>query len=196
MPLKPPLDPRTFPRPPALEKLSRHLQIKWHGAVIADTRDAYWVLETHHAPTYYLPRAALAPSVALARAPGSSSSFCEWKGRATYWDLTHPAAPPASSSASGGAGEASQQQQQQQQQQQPLGEGGHAPETTRAKVWSYEDPSERFRGIKGYLSFYVGPWSCWVDGEEARAQPGGFYGGWVTDEVVGTVKGGPGTWGW
>ena len=184
MPPKPALDVRTFPRPPALEKLSRHLQIRWHGVVVADTRDAYWVLETHHAPTYYLPRAALAPSVALARAPGSSASFCEWKGRATYWDLTHPA-PVASSG--GGPGEAAAQQ--------PSGDG-HAPETARARAWSYEDPSERFRGIQGYLSFYVGPWSCWVDGEEARAQPGGFYGGWVTDEVTGTVKGGPGTWGW
>ena len=51
MPPKPPLDPRKFPRPPALEKLSRRLQVKWKGAVIADTKDAYWVLETHHAPS-------------------------------------------------------------------------------------------------------------------------------------------------
>ena len=121
--------------------------------------------------------------MSLTRAAGSGGSFCEWKGRATYWDLTHsPSASSASGSetASGVAGATTQE----------------PAETARARVWSYEDPTSTFAPIKGYLSFYVGPWSCWVDGEEARPQPGGFYGGWVTDEVVGTVKGGPGTWGW
>lgn len=45
------LNVQSFPRPPLLEKISRHLQIKWKGTVIADTRDAYWVLETHHPPS-------------------------------------------------------------------------------------------------------------------------------------------------
>ena len=27
-------------------------------------------------------------------------------------------------------------------------------------------------------------------------QPGDFYGGWVTSDIEGKVKGGPGTWGW
>lgn len=26
--------------------------------------------------------------------------------------------------------------------------------------------------------------------------PGDFYGGWVTSELEGPMKGGPGTWGW
>jgi hypothetical protein len=38
--------------------------------------------------------------------------------------------------------------------------------------------------------------ACWVDGEKVRAQEGGFYGGWITSEVVGPFKGGPGTSGW
>ncbi len=46
------------------------------------------------------------------------------------------------------------------------------------------------------MSFYVGPWECFVDGEQARPQEGGFYAGWVTDELEGTIKGAPGTWGW
>jgi len=37
---------------------------------------------------------------------------------------------------------------------------------------------------------------CLVDGERVRPQPGGFYGGWVTDDVVGPFKGEPGTEGW
>ena len=37
---------------------------------------------------------------------------------------------------------------------------------------------------------------CAVDGERVRPQPGGFYGGWVTDKIVGSVKGGPQTGLW
>jgi hypothetical protein len=33
--------------------------------------------------------------------------------------------------------------------------------------------------------------SCTVDGERVRPQDGGFYGGWVTDDVVGPFKGAP-----
>lgn len=44
---------QSFPRPPLLEKTPRHLQIRWNGELIADTRDAYWVLETHHPPSTY-----------------------------------------------------------------------------------------------------------------------------------------------
>lgn len=64
------------------------------------------------------------------------------------------------------------------------------------RVWSYEDPTEGFRAIKGFVSCYVGPWECFVDGERAGPQEGGFYGGWVTGELEGRIKGGPGTWGW
>jgi hypothetical protein len=28
------------------------------------------------------------------------------------------------------------------------------------------------------------------------AQPGDFYGGWITTKIVGPFKGGIGTWGW
>lgn len=62
--------------------------------------------------------------------------------------------------------------------------------------WSYASPSERFKQIDGYLSFYPGKVSCFVDGELVRPQAGDFYGGWVTDEIVGPFKGDPGTGGW
>lgn len=51
MPPKPKLNVQNFPRPPLLERTLRHLQIKWHGQTIADTKEAYWVLETYHAPS-------------------------------------------------------------------------------------------------------------------------------------------------
>jgi hypothetical protein len=57
------------------------------------------------------------------------------------------------------------------------------------RIWSYENPTSRFEPIKGYLSFYAGPWDCFVDGEKVEPQPGDFYGGWVTSEMEGIVKG-------
>lgn len=62
--------------------------------------------------------------------------------------------------------------------------------------WSYDDPSPSFVSIKSYLSFYPGKIECYVDGERVRPQPGGFYGGWITNEIVGPCKGEPGTGGW
>ena len=62
--------------------------------------------------------------------------------------------------------------------------------------WSYPEPSERFASIRGAFSFYPGRVACFVDGERVRPQPGQFYGGWVTDEIVGPVKGEPGTGHW
>ena len=46
-----------------------------------------------------------------------------------------------------------------------------------SRIWKYDNPTSRFAKIKGYLSFYAGPWRCYVDGEEVIAQPGDFYGG-------------------
>ncbi len=46
------LNVQAFPRPPLLEKIpGKHIQIRWHGEIIADTDQAYWLLETHHAPS-------------------------------------------------------------------------------------------------------------------------------------------------
>lgn len=62
--------------------------------------------------------------------------------------------------------------------------------------WSYEDPYPEFRTIQCYLSFYPSKVQCYVDGVRVAPQPGGFYGGWVTGEIVGPFKGEPGTGGW
>lgn len=64
-------------------------------------------------------------------------------------------------------------------------------------AWSYPEPVPAFRPIAGHLAFYAGRVdSCWVGEEQARPQPGGFYGGWVTSRVTGPFKGEPGTRGW
>ena len=63
-------------------------------------------------------------------------------------------------------------------------------------AWTYAQPRPAFREIAGWLSFYPERIQCLVDGEPVRGQGGGFYGGWVTSELVGPFKGAPGTSGW
>ena len=56
---------------------------------------------------------------------------------------------------------------------------------------------ERFRAITGHIALYPGLMDrCTVAGETVTAQPGDFYGGWITSEIVGPFKGSPGTMGW
>ncbi|MBV8707462.1 MAG: DUF427 domain-containing protein [Acidobacteriaceae bacterium] len=62
--------------------------------------------------------------------------------------------------------------------------------------WSYEHPSARFTAIARHLAFYPSRCECYVDEERVQPQPGDFYGGWITSDVVGPFKGSPGTWGW
>ena len=64
-------------------------------------------------------------------------------------------------------------------------------------AWSYEDPTARYESLRGHLSFYPGRVeACFLDDERVTAQEGGFYGGWITGDVVGPFKGAPGTLGW
>ncbi|KAI4145534.1 MAG: hypothetical protein LQ341_002362 [Variospora aurantia] len=189
--MPPKLNVHNFPRPPLLEKTSRHLQIRWNNQLIADTKDAYWVLETTHPPSTapailsptlpYLalhllkmsseagsdkhPIAYYLPpnSLLLPLIRSSHQSYCEWKGAATYWNIANP---------------------------------GDGSDVVKNRIWSYGKPTKGFSPIKDYLSFYAGPWDCFVDGEKVEAQPGDFYGGWMTSDIEGPVKGGPGTWGW
>jgi uncharacterized protein (DUF427 family) len=64
-------------------------------------------------------------------------------------------------------------------------------------AWYYSQPSERFANIKDYLAFYPSKMdACYVEGELVTAQPGDFYGGWITQDIVGPFKGGADSWGW
>jgi hypothetical protein len=63
-------------------------------------------------------------------------------------------------------------------------------EARRHKVaWTYTDPLEGFDPLTGFLSFYPGKLACYLDGEQVRLQAGGFYGGWITNHLVGPFKG-------
>ena len=69
--------------------------------------------------------------------------------------------------------------------------------SARSAAWGYPDPTARFAELQDYVTFYASKVDeCYVGEEEARAQEGDFYGGWITDDVVGPFKGGPGTMGW
>jgi uncharacterized protein (DUF427 family) len=64
-------------------------------------------------------------------------------------------------------------------------------------AWAYPRPNRRYAALAGWLAFYPGRVDeCTVDGEVVRPQPGWFYGGWITGDVVGPFKGEPGTGGW
>jgi uncharacterized protein (DUF427 family) len=69
--------------------------------------------------------------------------------------------------------------------------------TAKHAAWTYPEPAAGYELIRGYLAFYPQRMDrCLVDGEAAQPMPGGFYGGWITRDVVGPFKGGPGTQGW
>ncbi len=72
----------------------------------------------------------------------------------------------------------------------------HAGELLENVAWSYPAPLPGFEEIAGYFSFYPARVECWVGEERVQPQPGGFYGGWVTSEIVGPFKGEAGTEGW
>jgi uncharacterized protein (DUF427 family) len=64
-------------------------------------------------------------------------------------------------------------------------------------AWSYEAPIDgAYAELAGAVAFYATELECLVDGERVKPQPGGFYGGWITRELVGPFKGEPGTSGW
>jgi uncharacterized protein (DUF427 family) len=64
-------------------------------------------------------------------------------------------------------------------------------------AWFYPDPEPAYQSIRNHVAFYPQLMdACTVDGERVLPQPGDFYGGWITSDIVGPFKGGPGTTGW
>ena len=73
-----------YPRPPRLERTGKHLKIIFNGEIIAETNRAFRVLETSHPPVYYFPPEDVRMEFLTESA---YASFCEWKGRAGYYNL-------------------------------------------------------------------------------------------------------------
>ena len=145
-----------YPRPPRLVSCAQHVKVLSGDRLIADSSDNLRVLETASPPTYYLPAEAV--DWRQLREIGHTS-FCEWKGQASYFALEGDAAGT------------------------PV-------------AWLYASPARPFAAIDNHVSFYPARVACFVDGERVRPQPGGFYGGWITDSIAGPCKGAPGTGHW
>lgn len=73
-----------YPRPPRVEPDDRHVVVEFGGGIVVDTTRAVRVLETSHPPTWYLP---LEDVVEGALRHNPRTSFCEFKGRASYVDV-------------------------------------------------------------------------------------------------------------
>lgn len=148
---------QSYPRPPALEPVPQRIMIRLGGALVSETGRALRVLETHHAPSYYLPP----EDIHATLRPVQGSSFCEWKGVARYFDVIA---------------------------------GG---KTAARAAWCYDSPTARFAALAGYVAFYSGLMDeAWVGDLRVIPQPGSFYGGWVTPNLDGQIKGAAGTQHW
>jgi uncharacterized protein (DUF427 family) len=146
-----------YPRPPEVVSDQRKVEVKWLGQLISRTTQSVRILETASPPTFYLPPADVNEEL-LREASGTS--FCEWKGSATYWNIKVN------------------------------------NKTLEKAAWSYNKPNPAFRSLAGYYSFYPAKVECYVSDIRVKPQPGSFYGGWMTPEIVGPVKGEPGSGGW
>lgn len=66
-----------------------------------------------------------------------------------------------------------------------------------AAAWTYRNPTAAYRALRDHVAFYPSRMDrCRLDDEVVLAQEGDFYGGWVTADLQGPFKGGPGTLGW
>lgn len=66
-----------------------------------------------------------------------------------------------------------------------------------AAALRFDRPSPAYRQISGMFAFFCGRMdTCWVGEMQAQPQPGGYFAGWITPDVAGPFKGGPGTWAW
>jgi len=63
-------------------------------------------------------------------------------------------------------------------------------------VWRYPQAFDAAASIAGWYAVYPALLHCFVDGEPVQPQAGGFYGGWITQDLVGPFKGEPGTGHW
>jgi uncharacterized protein (DUF427 family) len=147
-----------YPRPPKVEPVTEKIRVEFAGVVLAETENAYRVLETAGAPVYYVPPEDVKMEYLT---PSEKNTFCEWKGPTHYWTVQ-------------------------------VGE-----RRVEDAAWSYPEPYEGFEVIKDYLAFYVQKMdACYVGEQRATPQPGKYYGGWVTPNIVGPFKGEPGSENW
>jgi uncharacterized protein (DUF427 family) len=74
-----------YPRPPRLEPTDKPIKVVFNGETIAETTRALRILETSHPPAYYIPPEDVKMD---ALTPVARQTFCEFKGAASYYDVT------------------------------------------------------------------------------------------------------------
>lgn len=62
--------------------------------------------------------------------------------------------------------------------------------------WRYVRMFPQYKALYMWPSFYPAEVDCFIDAEQVSPQVGGYYGGWVTSNLAGPIKGEPGTQGW
>ena len=75
-----------YPRPPRIELVQGSVSVRIGAELIAADTKYVRVCETHHPPTIYIDPTAFQPGTL--QASSGRPSFCEWKGVASYWDLS------------------------------------------------------------------------------------------------------------
>jgi len=73
-----------YPRPPRIEKTHKRIRVIFNGETIADTTNAYRILETSHPPAYYIPQDDIRMEYLTST---TRRTFCEFKGAASYWTV-------------------------------------------------------------------------------------------------------------
>ena len=73
-----------YPRPPAIKRDTRLIEVRSDNSVIARSGAGYKVMETASPPTFYVPPEDVDLEL-LAMVAGAT--ICEWKGAASYWAL-------------------------------------------------------------------------------------------------------------
>ena len=75
-----------YPRPPLIELVSGSVEIWIAGQAIAQDQRYVRVCETFHPPSIYLHPSAF--RLGTLHPSTGRPSFCEWKGVASYWDVS------------------------------------------------------------------------------------------------------------
>ena len=63
-------------------------------------------------------------------------------------------------------------------------------------AWRYVNMFPEFSQLYQWVSFYPAILDCFIGNEQASPQPGEYYGGWVTTNLGGPIKGEPGSESW
>ncbi len=65
-----------------------------------------------------------------------------------------------------------------------------------SSAWRYVQMFPAFESLYLWVAFYPTVLDCFVGDERATPQPGGYYGGWVTPNLKGPIKGAGDSGGW